>query len=333
MKRFTSMVRAVSILILLPVACCARAQPASDASVQNHPARPVRLIVPYPPGGGTDIVARELAPHLVEVWRQQVIIDNRAGAGGTVGHGIAAKATPDGYTMILGTSGGLVSSPLFGVQTNYNPLRDFEPIGMVADIPFVIAVPAALPVNNIRELVDLSKSRPNGLNFASPGTGTPNHLGAELLKARSGMRFVHVPYKGDGAAITDLIAGEMHVVLTGIPQLLPHVQSGRLKIIASGHPVRSRLLPEAAPIAEVYPGFNSSTWFCLLFPAGTSKAIAARFNTQLNRIITTSEFGNRIEKQGAEPATSTPEQLMARIQSETERWRKVIKEAGLAAGG
>jgi tripartite-type tricarboxylate transporter receptor subunit TctC len=267
------------------------------------------------------------------VWGQQVIIDNRAGAGGTVGHAIAAKATPDGYTMILGTSGGLVSTPLFGVPVNYNSVKDFEPIGMVVDIPFVIAVPVALPANNIQELVALSKSRPKGLNFASPGTGTPNHLGAELLRARTGMRFVHVPYKGDGAAITDLIGGEMQVLMTGIPQLLPHVQSGRLKIIASGHPVRSRLLPDAAPIADTYPGFNSSTWFGLLFPAGTPKALAAKVNGQLNRILTAGEFGNRIMQQGAEPATSTPQQLTAKIQSETERWRKLIKEAGLATGG
>ncbi|MEQ1935079.1 MAG: tripartite tricarboxylate transporter substrate-binding protein, partial [Fimbriimonadaceae bacterium] len=149
-------------------------------------------------------------------------------------------------------------------------------------------------------------------------------------KMRSGMRFTHVPYKGDGLAVNDLIAGEMHFVMTGIPQLLPHVKSGRLRIIASGHPVRSRLLPDAAPIADVYPGFNSSTWFCLLYPAGTAKAVAAKVNAQLNRIITSGEFGKRIEQQGAEPATSTPEALLARIKSETERWRKVIKDAGLA---
>jgi tripartite-type tricarboxylate transporter receptor subunit TctC len=329
--RFTS--SACALAILLSVAQHAHPQAGNDASPQNYPTRPVRLIVPYPPGGGTDIVARELAPRLVEAWGQQVIIDNRAGAGGTVGHGIAAKSTPDGYTMLLGTSGGLVSTPLSGVPVNYNSVRDFEPIGMVVDIPFVIAVPVALPANNIQELIALSKTRPKGLNFASPGTGTPNHLGAELLKMRTGMRFVHVPYKGDGAAITDLIGGEMQVLLTGIPQLLPHVQSGRLKIIASGHPTRSRLLPDAAPIADTYPGFNSSTWFCLLYPAGTPKALAVKTNAQLNRILTAGEFGKRIEQQGAEPAPGTPQQLLARIQSETERWRKLIKEAGLASGG
>jgi tripartite-type tricarboxylate transporter receptor subunit TctC len=333
MKRFKSVACTVPLLIFVSIACGARAQPAGDALAQNYPSRPIRFVVPYPPGGGTDIVARELAPYLVEAWAQQVIVDNRGGAGATIGHGITAKSTPDGYTMMLGTSGGLVSSPLFGVQVNYEPLRDFEPIGMLADIPFMVAVPTALPVNNIRELIDLSKARPKGLNFASPGTGTPNHLSGELLKVRSGMRFVHVPYKGGGPAMTDLIAGEMHFIFTGVPQLLPHVRSGRLRLIASGHPVRSRLAPDAAPIADVYPGFNSSTWFCLLFPAGTSKAIAAKVNAQLNRIVTATEFGNRLLLQGAEPATSTPEQLMEKIKSETERWRKIIKDAGLAAGG
>lgn len=332
MKCFTPAACALAALICLSTAAVAQAQPGNDALAQSYPSRPIRFIVPYPPGGGTDIVARELAPHLVEAWRQQVIVDNRGGAGGTVGHGIAAKSTPDGYTMLLGTSGGLVSSPLFGVQANYNPLRDFEPIGMVVEIPFVVAVSTAVAVNNIRELIELSKTRPAGLNFGSPGVGTPNHLGGELLKSRSGMRMVHVPYKGDAPSITDLIAGELHFLFTGIPQLLPHAKSGRLKIIASGHPVRSRLAPDAAPIAETYPGFNSSTWFCLLFPAGTSKAIAAKVNAQLNRIITATEFGNRIVQQGAEPATSTPAQLMDKIKSETERWRKVIKDAGLAVG-
>jgi tripartite-type tricarboxylate transporter receptor subunit TctC len=325
--------RAVLALFCLMIAYGAQAQPGGDAAAQNYPSRPIRFIVPYPPGGGTDIVARELAPHLVEAWRQQVIVDNRGGAAGTIGHGITAKATPDGYTMMLGTSGGLVSSPLFGVPVNYNPVRDFEPIGMVAEIPFVVAVSATLPVNNIRELIEFSKTRPNGLNFGSPGAGTPNHLGGELLKSRSGMRMVHVPYKGDAPSITDLIAGELQFVFTGIPQLLPQVKAGRLRIIASGHPVRSRLAPDAAPIAEIYPGFNSSTWFCLLFPAGTPKAIATKFNAQLNRVITSSEFGNRILQQGGEPATSTPAQLMDKISSETARWRKLIQDAGLAAGG
>ena len=333
MQRYTARACAAAGLSVMSIAFGAQAQPGSDPLVRSYPSRPIRFIVPYPPGGGTDIVSRELAPYLVEAWGQQVIVDNRGGAGATIGHGITAKATPDGYTMMLGTSGGLVSSPLFGVQVNYNPLRDFEPIGMLAEIPFVLAVPTALPANNIRELIDLSKSRPAGLNFASPGAGTPNHLAGELLKIRSGMRFVHVPYKGGGPAMTDLIAGEMHFLFTGIPQLLPHVRSGRLKLIASGHPVRSRLAPDAAPIAEVYPGFNSSTWFCLLLPAGTPKAIAAKFNAQLNRIITATEFGNRLLLQGAEPATSTPEQLMEKIRSETERWRKIIKDAGLATGG
>lgn len=332
MTRYTARACAALGLSVMGIAFGAQAQPLSDASARNYPSRPIRFIVPYPPGGGTDIVSRELTPYLVEAWGQQVIVDNRGGAGATIGHGITAKATPDGYTMMLGTSGGLVSSPLFGVQVNYNPLRDFEPIGMLAEIPFVVAVPIALPANNIRELIDLSKSRPAGLNLASPGAGTPNHLAGELLKIRSGMRFVHVPYKGGGPAITDLIAGEMHFLFTGIPQLLPHVRSGRLKLIASGHPVRSRLAPDAAPIAELYPGFNSSTWFCLLLPAGTPKAIAAKFNAQLNRIVTSTEFANRLLLQGAEPATSTPQQLIEKIRSETERWRKIIKDAGLATG-
>jgi len=308
------------------------AQSPGDGDVRDYPSRPIRFIVPYPPGGGTDIAARELAPFLIEALGQQVVVDNRGGAAATIGHGITAKSTPDGYTMMLGTSGGLITSPLFGVKVVYDSQQDFEPIGMLADIPFMVVVTASLPVKNIQELIALSKSRPKGLNFASPGAGTPNHLAGELLKLRSGIRFTHVPYKGGGPAITDLISGEMHFLFTGIPQVLPHVRSGRLRLIASGHPVRSKLAPDAAPIAEVYPGFNSSTWFCLLFPAGTPKGIVDKFNAKLNHIITATEFGKRLQLQGAEPATSTPQQLKDKIKSETERWRKVMQEAGLAQG-
>ncbi len=332
MKPFPAVAGVAAGCVFLSNVSGAQAQTGDDAMAKDYPSRPIRFIVPYPPGGGTDIAARELAPFLIEALGQQVVIDNRGGAAATIGHGITAKATPDGYTMMLGTSGGLITSPLFGVKTVYDSQRDFEPIGMLADIPFMVVVTASLPAKNIKELIALSKSRPKGLNFASPGAGTPNHLAGELLKIRSGIRFVHVPYKGGGPAITDLIAGEMQFLFTGIPQVLPHVRSGRLRLIASGHPVRSALAPDAAPIAEVYPGFNSSTWFCLLFPTGTPMAIVNKFNAQLNRIITATDFGKRLALQGAEPATSTPQQVKDKIKSETERWRKVIQEAGLAQG-
>jgi tripartite-type tricarboxylate transporter receptor subunit TctC len=296
-----------------------------------YPNKAVRLIVPYPPGGSTDFTARELAQKLSEAWGQQVVLDNRGGAGSTLGHGMGAKATPDGYTLLLGTSGGLVVSPALGTPLSYDALKDFAPIGLAVYAPFALTLNAAVAANTTQEFIDLARANPGKINFSSPGTGTPNHLGGELLKSLAHIDIVHVPYKGGGPALVDLISGQVQMTFSGVPQILTHVKAGRVKIIAIGHPTRVRSLPDTPPVADVLPGFNNTSWYGLLAPAGTPPVIVNRINAVMNKILVEPEFGQRLSLQGVEPVTSTPQGMHDMIASELARWRKVIREAGISA--
>jgi tripartite-type tricarboxylate transporter receptor subunit TctC len=299
------------------------------AQVNNYPNKPVRLIVPYPPGGSVDFTGRELAAKLSEVWGQQVVLDNRGGAGSTLGHGLGAKAAPDGYTLLLGTSAGLVVSPALGTRLTYDSLKDFAPIGLAVYAPFALTLYAGVPANTTQEFIDLAKANPGKINFSSPGTGTPNHLGGELLKALAHINIVHVPYKGGGPALVDLISGQVQMTFSGVPQILPHVKAGRVKIVAIGHPTRIKSLPDTPPVADVLPGFNNTSWYGLLAPVGTPPAIVNRINAAMNQVLAQLEFGQRLLLQGVEPVTSTPQGMHDMIRSELARWHKVIKEAGI----
>jgi tripartite-type tricarboxylate transporter receptor subunit TctC len=267
---------------------------------------------------------------LSEAWGQQVVLDNRGGAGSTLGHGMGAKATPDGYTLLLGTSAGLVVSPALGSQLSYDSLKDFAPIGLAVYAPFALTLNAAVPANSTQEFIALAKANPGKINFSSPGTGTPNHLGGELLKALAGIDIVHVPYKGGGPALIDLISGQVQMMFSGVPQILPHLKSGRLKAVAIGHPTRIRSLPDVPPVADVLPGFNNTSWYGLLAPAGTPKAVVNRINAEMNKALANPEFGQRLLLQGVEPVTSTPAGMQEMIRGELARWRKVMKEAGIS---
>jgi tripartite-type tricarboxylate transporter receptor subunit TctC len=306
-------------------------QPATAQTAGAYPDKPIRLIVPYPPGGSVDFTGRELAQKLSEAWGQQVVLDNRGGAGSTLGHGLGAKATPDGYTLLLGTSAGLVVSPALGTRLSYDSLTDFAPIGLAVYAPFALTLNAAVPANTTQEFIDLARANPGKINFSSPGTGTPNHLGGELLKALAHIDIVHVPYKGGGPALVDLISGQVQMMFSGVPQILPHLKSGRLKAVAIGHPTRIRSLPDVPPVADTLPGFNNTSWYGLLAPAGTPKAIVNRINAAMNQALANPEFGQRLLLQGVEPVTSTPEGMHEMIRSELARWRKVMKEAGISA--
>jgi tripartite-type tricarboxylate transporter receptor subunit TctC len=295
-----------------------------------YPNRPIRLIVPYPPGGSVDFTAREIAQKLNEALKVQVVIDNRGGAGSTLGHDLGAKASPDGYTLLVGTSAGLVVSPALGTKVPYDSLKDYAPIGLAVYAPFILTLNGAVPANTTKEFIELAKANPGKLNFCSPGTGTPNHLGGELLKSMAGINIVHVPYKGGGPALTDLISGQMQMMFSGTPQTIPHVKTGRLKAIAIGHPTRIKALPEVPPVADTLPGFNNTSWYGLLAPAGTPKAIVVKLNAELNKAFGSPELGQRLLGQGVEAATTTPEGFQAMIASELVRWRKVIKDAGIS---
>jgi tripartite-type tricarboxylate transporter receptor subunit TctC len=320
----TRLERLILILPALLIASLAQAQ-------APYPAKPIRLIVPYPPGGTTDIVAREVGGRIAEGMGTQILVDNRPGAGTFIGLTAGAKAPPDGYTLTFGTSAGLAVNPALGVKMPFDPQRDFAPIGVITFSPFFLVVHPSLPVKNVKELVALAKAHPGKLNFASPGVGTPNHLGIELLQVMAGVKFVHVPYKGGAPALIDLVAGQVQLFWSSTPQIVSFLKQGRLRIIAAGTQTPSRIAPQYAPVAETYPGYDCNTWYGLLAPAATPPAIVTRLNVELNRVITDPAMVQRLLDQGVEPMPGTPDALRDRIVSETERWRKVIKAAGITA--
>jgi tripartite-type tricarboxylate transporter receptor subunit TctC len=311
---------------VLGLFCAAAATHAADSA---YPTRPIRVIVPYPPGGSTDPTARAFGGWLSEKFGVAVVIDNRPGAGATIGHGLAAKATPDGYTLLLGTSGGLVVSPAFGTKLPYDSVKDFAPIGLGVYVPFLIVVHPSVPAKNVKELIDLAKAQPGKILFGSPGVGTPNHLGMELLTAMSGAQFLHVPYKGGGPATVDLVAGRIQAIFGSIPQWQPFLANGKVRAIGIGHPTRVRSMPDVPAVAELLPGFNNTTWYGLLAPAGTPASIVNKVNAEMKRAVADAQFSKYLESIGMEPASSTPKEFHDLIRIELARWTKVIRDAGI----
>ena len=302
---------------------------AASAADLPYPTRPIRVIVPYPPGGSTDPTARAFGAWISERFGVPVVIDNRPGAGATIGHAMGAKATPDGYTLLLGTSGGLVVSPAFGTKLPYDPVKDFAPVGLGVYAPFLLVVPAAVPAKSLKELIDLAKAQPGKVNFGSPGVGTPNHLGMELLRAMTGAEFLHVPYKGGGPATVDLVAGRIQALFGSPPQCLPHLATGRIRALGVGHPTRIRSLPNVPAITEILPGFNNTTWYGLFAPAGTPSAIVNKLNAEMKAAVANPEFVKQVETIGLEPASSTPKELHDMVRNELARWTKVIRDNGI----
>ena len=323
------MVKAELWLVAVAFAIGAGSIPAAHAADAAYPNRPVRLIVPYPPGGSTDPTARAYGGWLADKLGVAFVIDNRPGAGATIGHGLGAKATPDGYTLLLGTSAGLVVSPAFGTKLSYDPIKDLAPIGLGVYVPFLLVIHPGVAAKNTMELVDLAKAQPGKINFGSPGTGTPNHLGMELLKAMTGAQFTHVPYKGGGPATVDLVAGRIQAIFGSIPQWQPHLATGRVRAVGIGHPTRVKSMPEVQAIAEILPGFNNTSWYGLLAPTGTPAPIINKINAEMRRAAANPEFVKHIEGIGLEIASSTPKEMADLIRTELARWTKVIKSAGI----
>lgn len=297
---------------------------------QSYPIRPIRWVVTYPPGGPTDVVARAIGAKLTEAWGQQIVIDNRAGAGGVIGTDIAAKAVPDGYTLLFGTSAGLTINPALSSKLPYDAVRDFAPVSLLVLNPQILVLNPSVQANTVKELVALAKARPGQLNYASVGQGSPNHMGMELLKALTGIDVVHVPYKGTGPAITDLIGGQVQLMFNSMPSVLPLVASGKLKALAVGSAQRSPAVPDIPTVAEAgVPGFENVTWYGMFAPAKTPRDIIVKLNKQVVQILAAPEMSQRLASQGAEPRSSTPEELTRFMQVESERWKKVIKVAGM----
>ena len=318
------------------IAClllCVFGASAAHAAQASYPDRPIRLIVPYPPGGSTDPTARAFGQWLSEKFGQTVVIDNRPGAGSTIGHALGARATPDGYTLLLGTSGGLVVNPAFGSKLAYDPVTDFAPVGLAVYAPFLLVVHPSVPAKNVKELIDLAKAKPGAVNFGSPGVGTPNHLGMELMKAMTGADFVHVPYKGGGPATTDLVAGRIQAIFGSIPQWQPHLATGKVRAVGIGHSKRAKQLPDVPTVAETLPGFYNTTWYGIFGPKGTPQAVIDKVNKELRAAVANPDFVKRVEAIGLEPASSTPKELGDMLRKDLERWRKVIKDAGIPPPG
>ena len=303
-----------------------------QAAAQAHyPNKPIRIIVPYPPGAGTDFTGREIGAIFSKALGQAVVVDNRGGAAATIGHALGARAAPDGYTLLLGTTGGLVSGPaLMGSKIPYDPLKDFATIGLATYVPYAIAVTASLPANNVKELIDLARASPRKLNVASPGVGTPNHLGAAQLMTLTGIEIVHVPYKGTSLAINDLVAGNVQMIVTGLLQLLPLHQAGRVRILGVGHTSRLKAFPDIPTVAETVPGYYNTGWWGIVAPANTPKPIIDKLNAIMTRELKTPEIFQRFEKNGLEIATSTPREYHELIASDLQMWKKLIKDAKIS---
>ncbi len=313
---------------MLAAVGCTPALAADPAA--GYPNKSIRLIVPFPAGGGTDIVARAISVKLTEAWGQQIIIDNRGGAGGVIGADTVAKSTPDGYTLLFGTPGALVINPLLNSKLPYNATKDFAPVSLLALNPQLLAVHNSMPVGTVRELIAYAKAQPGKLNYASVGEGTPNHLAMELFKFMSGTQMVHVPYKGAAPAVTDLVGGQVNLMFNPMPPLMPHVKSGRLKALGVGSTQRSPALPDVPTIAEAgVPGYEYVTWYSIVAPAKTPRAIIDKINSRLAAVLAIPEIALRLSSQGAEPRSSTPEELTRLIQEDYKRLGAVIRSAGI----
>ena len=314
--------------LLIPLLLAAL--PVSAQAPDSYPSKPLRFILPFPPGGPTDILGRLIGERLASSLGQPVIIENRGGAGGNVGAEAAAKSAPDGYTLVL-VAPSLAISPSLYSKLNYDPLRDFAPVSLVATVPNVIVTQPAL-APTLQEFIALAKAKPGGMNFGSGGSGTSNHLAGELFNLVTGTKLVHVPYKGVNLAMNDVLAGAIHLVVIGLPAAAPHIKSGRLRALAVIAPQRLPALPEVPTVAEAgLPDFEVTTWYGVLAPAGTPRPIVARLNGELAKILYSADMKDKLNAIGTDPVTSTPEEFAAYLRQETAKWANVVLKAGLKA--
>ena len=304
---------------------------AGAAASQSYPTRTVRLVVGNPPGGAVDILARIVAPKLSERWGQQVVVDNRPGAGTRIAGEITAKAAPDGYTLLMITSAHTVGPALYK-KMPYHAIESFSPVLLVASTPLVLLTNNSLPVRSLKELVALAKARDGRLNYASSGIGTPPHLAAELFKRSARLNMVHVPYKGSGPAFADLIGGQVELMFAALPGALPHVRAGKLRAIALTSAKRSQAVPDLPTIAELgFPEYEVTNWYGVLGPSGMDREIIERLNAEIAAVLQMRDVAEAIVRAGAEPMSSTPQEFDAFLRSEVAKWTKLITEAGIRA--
>lgn len=303
---------------------------AAPALAQNYPARPVRFIVPFAPGGNTDVQGRLIAMKLSEKWGQQVVVDNRAGAGGTLGVEMLAKAPADGYTMALASFGNILVGPSLFPKLAYDPLKDLAPLVLVSQPPGLLVVNPVLPVKTVADLIGYGKANPGKLNYGSAGNGTWNHLFAEHFKALTGIQMTHIPYKGANLAVTDVMAGQIQLSFAPFPAAVPQIKSGRLRVLGVTSMQRSPVLPEVPTIAESgLPGYSAATWFAMLAPAKTPQPLIQKINADANAVLALPEVKAAFAADGTEPAGGTPEQLRESMRNGIAQWGKLVRELGI----
>ncbi|MFM9887870.1 MAG: Bug family tripartite tricarboxylate transporter substrate binding protein [Burkholderiales bacterium] len=307
----------------------ANAQVPASGSAPSFPNKPIRLIVPFPPGGAVDILGRAMAQKLTENLAQNVFVDNRVGGAGAVGSEAAAKSAPDGYTLLMGSTTTISINPSLFPKLPYEPSRDFVPVTLVAFVPHLLVVNAGIPAANLREFIAHAKARPGQLNYASAGNGTPHHIAAEMFKQMAGVDLVHIPYKGTGPAVPDLIAGQVSFMSVEILAAMPHVKAGKLRALGIATSSRNPSAPEIPTVSEAgLPGFEVTSWYGILAPAGTPKPITERLAAEMTKAIATPDLSERLSSLGATPVGNTPDEFGAHLRRESEKWAKAVKASG-----
>jgi len=319
-------------LSIKPLAVAVCALIAIAAAAQDYPSRPLRFIVPFTAGGGGDMIIREVAQRLTARLGQTVVVDNRAGAGGSLGTEIVAHAAPDGLTLLMANVAPMAINVSVYKKLNYDPVKDFAPITLLASFPNILVLHPSVPATNLPQLIALARTKPGQLTYASAGAGSTTQLAAEFFKSRANIDLIHVPYKGGGAALIDLVAGQVTLYFSSLPAALPLVRSNRLRALGVTGLARALAAPEVPTIAESgFPGFEAVTWIGAVAPAGTPRAIVTRLNGELVEIMQAADMREKMIAQGAEPMTNTPEHFAAYIKSEIVKWAAVVKQAGIAA--
>ena len=313
-------------IALLPLLLAPLALP---VSAQQYPLRAIRLVVGFPAGGPTDIVARLMAPRMAEALGQQVIVDNRGGAGGMIATEQVAKASPDGYTILMGTIGGVAVAMSLNPNRGYDTLRDLAPITQSVTVTSILVTHPSVPAKNVKELLALARAKPDSLNYGSSGNGTITHLAGELLKYMSKVSITHVPYKGGSPALTALVSGEVDLTYENSLIITPHIKSGRVKALAVTGAKRSALFPDLPTIAETLPGYSASGWYGLLAPAAAPKPVIARLHSEAVKALRAPDVIDKLSSQGAEPVANSPEEFTAFVRSEIEKWAKLVKAANM----
>ena len=321
--------RAHRLMTALPVALLLAAS--GGHAQQNYPTKPIRLVVPFAPGGPTDIVARTLAQKLTETFKQTVVVDNRSGGGGTIGSETAVKANPDGYTMLF-IAGGAYAANAALYKLPYDPVNNVAPVALISESGFVVALHPSVPIKNTKELIAYDKANPGKLNYGSGGTGSASHLGTELFNQMAGTKLTHVPYKGGGPALNDLLGAQIQLMLGGFPQVFPHIKLNRLRGISVTTAKRSSAAPDIPTVGETVAGYEVIAWYGVLGPKGLSKDIVGRWNSEINRVLQLHDMKERIAGDGMEPGGGSPERVGELLKRDVAKWQRVIKVGGIKPG-